>query len=406
MNSIVPIFDWNDWFTIVIYVVFTIMLLDFKFRSHNKYDQYALVMALVATAAYALGATFWSPTNDQLYAAFLLKSIVFGLILLSAGITFLGEKIASLPILYTLVMVSIVFGTVPLLITFPKYQTVIQETRLGLAATPKDAIKHFVKAQNHMTRGISNRFQQQLHFFLARAYHQLPGHATNVLKELVFIQNNLQYKEYVNLYRAEAYLSKGDPLVALQYLNKVFNETKETAFLFALRAQIKLELGATDEALRDVTHAISLNPKLSDAYLVRGKLMMIVRKDYSRAQADFEKVVSLDPALAQGYLLKGLISVEQAKYDDALHSFEIAEKCENPGIMRLIPWRALIYLRQGDIDLARQTYLDVLRMNPSLVKTLDELYRTMAISGDIRQSFRKLDTLKNKDKDSDLSPEN
>jgi tetratricopeptide (TPR) repeat protein len=70
----------------------------------------------------------------------------------------------------------------------------------------------------------------------------------------------------------------------------------------AYRERALLHIGRRnfDSALSDLDRTISLNPRDAHAYYFRG-LLFRVRKDKERAIADFEKAIDLDPANASVY---------------------------------------------------------------------------------------------------------
>ena len=66
-------------------------------------------------------------------------------------------------------------------------------------------------------------------------------------------------------------------------------------------------------ALTDYNKAIELNPKHTEAYLVRATLKQLNLNDISGALADYNKTIELDPKHAQAYAGRGWLKMEKLK---------------------------------------------------------------------------------------------
>jgi WD40 repeat protein len=78
-----------------------------------------------------------------------------------------------------------------------------------------------------------------------------------------------------------------------------------------------------EQAIADLTAAISLDKKCAEAYFTRGQLLAR-QKDYDGAIADFTRVIDLDPCHARAYYYRGLLYSEEEKYGPAKADLEIA----------------------------------------------------------------------------------
>jgi tetratricopeptide (TPR) repeat protein len=76
----------------------------------------------------------------------------------------------------------------------------------------------------------------------------------------------------------------------------------------------KYDKGNYQGALSDYNKAISINPKLADAYHNRGRLKQNKLEDTQGALADYNKAISLDPRLAKSYNNRG--NLKKYKLDD------------------------------------------------------------------------------------------
>ena len=75
-----------------------------------------------------------------------------------------------------------------------------------------------------------------------------------------------------------------------------------------------------DRALSDLNRALTLDPKITEAWLLRGAAWF-VKGDYSRAIVDFEEALKLNPRLANAYECRGVARLMQGKLAEAEADF-------------------------------------------------------------------------------------
>ena len=100
-----------------------------------------------------------------------------------------------------------------------------------------------------------------------------------------------------------------------------------------------LNQGKYPEAVAEFTKAIELDPKLVDAYLLRGVAYLDGLKKYPEAIADLTKAIELDPKLVAAYSNRGLALDGLKKYPEAIADFTKA--------IELDPKLALAYNLRG-----------------------------------------------------------
>jgi len=120
------------------------------------------------------------------------------------------------------------------------------------------------------------------------------------------------------------------------------------------------EKGLYDEALKNYSKAISLNPKIAQVYNNRG-LVYYFMKDFPKAESNFEKAIELDPKLSMAYNNKAIIYYERRLYEQAIKFFntviELDPKLEQPFYNR-----GFAYYKLNKMDLCLNDLKTYLKM--------------------------------------------
>ena len=70
---------------------------------------------------------------------------------------------------------------------------------------------------------------------------------------------------------------------AMEILNTLISENPQNATFYLTRANVEMDITQPEMALIDVDHSIALNPKLPDAFILRGDLhLRMKKKDLAR----------------------------------------------------------------------------------------------------------------------------
>ena len=91
-------------------------------------------------------------------------------------------------------------------------------------------------------------------------------------------------------------------------------DRKPQAIVYEQRSEIHRCLGSHDEALKDCTRAIELNPQLVNAYFRRG-LIYGERGDIDLALQDYGNIIGINPQHIDAYLQRSWIYFRQNNYD-------------------------------------------------------------------------------------------
>jgi tetratricopeptide (TPR) repeat protein len=126
-----------------------------------------------------------------------------------------------------------------------------------------------------------------------------------------------------------------------------------------------------ESAIRDFNQAIALNPFSAEAFLYKG-LAEIEMKNYDQAVKDFTITIELDPAYSdQAHYFRGLAHFYQEKFDDAVDDFTVAIRM-NPDFVAFYQ-RGKANLKMGEYRRALQDFDIALRLNEEFYEA--NLYR-------------------------------
>lgn len=130
------------------------------------------------------------------------------------------------------------------------------------------------------------------------------------------------------------------------------------------RAYQHSQVGRKDEAIRDYTEAIRLNPQDADAYNNRGNAYQDGKKDYDRAIADYNEAIRLNPQFAIAYTNRGNAYYNKKEYNRAIIDHTEAIRL-NPQLAMAHNNRGLAYFNKGSYDRAIADYDRALQIDPN-----------------------------------------
>ena len=114
---------------------------------------------------------------------------------------------------------------------------------------------------------------------------------------------------------------------------------------YATRGAAYLALDKLDEALADLTKAISVRPG-AEFYFQRA-LIRLGRNEPSEAKADLDQSIKLKPQFATSHMMRGLIAYREGNYAEAQSFFDNAAK-RKANYIQAIYGRGVARKRNGD----------------------------------------------------------
>ncbi len=186
----------------------------------------------------------------------------------------------------------------------------------------------------------------------------------------------------------EAYV-RGDLQAAFESIKGVPDTLGEVRF-FTYRASLLLAVGRVDEASKDIEHALSLNPKYSDALALQA-VVAVVQNEKDKALDIAKEAVTADPNSASALI--ALSYAQQASFDleGALGSLKQAVQVSPDNALA---WARLadMHLSFADLDEALQAAKQAVTLSPNLSRTQTVLgfaYLTQVDTKEAKAAFEK-----------------
>ena len=210
-----------------------------------------------------------------------------------------------------------------------------------------DAVSDYRKALKHAPE------DEGLWHNLALCYiHQkLYDDAIGVLDTIVHIVPS--YVAALNM-RAQVYIQKEDTMAALDDLEASLKINKYDSEVYATRALVYLQQKRYEEADKDLTYAILLNPKSS--YYINRALTRYNMQELRGAMDDYDLALSIDPNNLLGHYNRGLLRAQVGDDNRAIEDFDFVIDYEPDNTIAVFN-RALLLVQTGDYA-AAETDLD------------------------------------------------
>ncbi len=161
-------------------------------------------------------------------------------------------------------------------------------------------------------------------------------------------------KEDIASKEAEMHFDKGTEYMIIEKWDKAIVEFNKAIELnpkltgaYVMRGRAYHEKGQYNKAIADYTQALQLNPKADAAYYNRG-LLFHKKQQYDKAIADYTQAINIKPKSANAYHNRGNVYFDKQQYDKAIADYDLA--------IKLIPKDAIPYYNRGGIHLKKKRY--------------------------------------------------
>jgi len=146
-----------------------------------------------------------------------------------------------------------------------------------------------------------------------------------------------------------------------------------------MRAEILAKEGKSKQANSRIDRQIAAQPKASQLYVAKAEFC-IVQKDWACAEHSYQQTLALNPYYVNGYLALAHIYAATDRPQGMIQEYE-ATRSKFPEYLPTYLLLAQVYEYVGNIDRARQTYQDALKVDPSSYQSMSNLARLYADHG-------------------------
>ena len=185
--------------------------------------------------------------------------------------------------------------------------------------------------------------------------------ATGVLDTLVTLAPS--YTAALNM-RAQVHIQQEDTLAALNDLEASLQINKYDSEVYATRALVYLRQDRYEEADKDLTYAILLNPK--SGYYINRALTRYHMQELRGAMADYDLALDIDPNNVLGHYNRGLLRAQVGDDNRAIEDFDFVVDHEPDNTFALFN-RALLLVQTGDWERAETDLNQVLAEYPKFL---------------------------------------
>lgn len=161
---------------------------------------------------------------------------------------------------------------------------------------------------------------------------------------------------------------------ALRDYTEAINLDPKIAWAYENRGILYDESAETDKALRDFAEAIRLEPNSYHAHFSRG-LIEMERRDVDAAIEDFAEAARIDPSSAVAYYHRGVGYSLKKDYDRALANLDAAIGM-NPRYSSALVERGYVYYEKWELDKAIADLNSAIRISPYY----EAAYRTRGLA--------------------------
>jgi tetratricopeptide (TPR) repeat protein len=149
----------------------------------------------------------------------------------------------------------------------------------------------------------------------------------------------------IHLDHGKAQLEKKRYDIAIRSFSAAIRRDPRLSEAYLLRGKAHDQVGSPQKAIKDFTRFIELNPSDPKGYIFRGDAKNFNR-EHEAAIQDYGAAIKLAPASPAGYLGRGLAYAGLAKYDEAIKDYQWVLKI-NPNNAEALGNMGVAYMMAG-----------------------------------------------------------
>jgi tetratricopeptide (TPR) repeat protein len=156
-------------------------------------------------------------------------------------------------------------------------------------------------------------------------------------------------------------------------------------WLYLNRGSAEIQKNRYDDAIKDFTTAIQIDPTRADSYERRGQAYE-QKKEIDKALADYDRALERDPNQGLPHLQRGTILYDRDEFDKALADFQEVVRIW-PGYAHGFLMRGRCLLKQDDPEHALANFDATIAMQPWNVQAHEERAKTYRRLGNSERAF-------------------
>lgn len=207
---------------------------------------------------------------------------------------------------------------------------------------------------------------------IRRQYWLIPAIALQVLLMAAIgcTQESVETNKNRHRERAIQYFDKGEYREALVELRNVVKLDPKDADAHYRQALAHLKLGTTpdvQQAFKELSTAVELNPDIQDAQLKLGQLLLLSREP-GKAREHADVVLAKAPDNKEGVFLRGSSLINEQKFEEGIAELKRAAALD-PQNVNIYLDLARAYVHLKDYASAESTLQDALKANPKSLES-------------------------------------
>lgn len=146
-------------------------------------------------------------------------------------------------------------------------------------------------------------------------------------------------------------------------LSQLLEADSQQAHLFKERAGEYARLGNDEQAIKDYTASLHIQPEDANALHLRGLAYERLRQ-INLAQKDYQRAIAIDPQLVNAYITRGITLGQMGNFRQSLANLTEAVRLapENPDAYFN---RGMTYMQQGEFEQAINDFAKVIGLSPN-----------------------------------------
>ncbi|MFW6296679.1 MAG: tetratricopeptide repeat protein [Halothece sp.] len=189
----------------------------------------------------------------------------------------------------------------------------------------------------------------------------LKSYLENCFKNKNILTNTSNHQLYFK--RGMSHAKRGEFEEAIKDFTKAININPNDANFYFSRGMAYAEMGELEKAIENCTKAIKINPNDANFYFSRG-FAYAESGYFEEAIKDFTKAIEINPTFTKAYFNRGVTYAESGYFEEAIKDFTKAIEVD-PRLTDVYWLRGMARVEKGDFQGAIEDFTEVIGINPT-----------------------------------------